>query len=186
MDQSPAAASVAGSRNVPPVYHDVPPHADRVVVSINPRAGSGPDEDRVHRLIGLVAQRGLHVQAFADLDEASALANQWHGQGMLRALVAAGGDGTASELLNRTQEGVHLALLPLGTENLLARHLHIGGSPEALCEIICRGRAVELDAGRATTPRVVPGRLFLAMASCGFDADVVHRFHQQRRGHIRA
>jgi diacylglycerol kinase family enzyme len=48
-----------------------------------------------------------------------------------------------------------------------------------LAKLIQAGVTVRLDAGRAN------GKLFLVMASCGFDADVVKRLHAGRRGHIR-
>ncbi|HLA84061.1 MAG TPA: diacylglycerol kinase family protein, partial [Thermoguttaceae bacterium] len=95
-----------------------------------------------------------------------------------RALVGVGGDGTIAELANRTQAGVPLTILPNGNENLLARHLGLRRSADALCETIAAGRMVRLDAGRAA------GRLFLLMIGCGFDAEVVRRFQQRRTGHI--
>ena len=103
-----------------------------------------------------------------------ARAHHWHCHGVLRALVAAGGDGTAAELANRTTPGVPLALFPIGTENLLARYLKIDQSAETLGRIICGGMVRRLDAGSAQ------GRLFLLMAGCGFDAQVVQRLHQHR------
>jgi diacylglycerol kinase family enzyme len=71
-----------------------------------------------------------------------------------------------------------LALLPLGTENLLARCLGIPLKPLDVAKLIAVGQSIQLDAGRAN------GRLFLLMAGCGFDADVVGRLHGARDGHI--
>ena len=105
-------------------------------------------------------------------------ANDWHAQGRLRALVGVGGDGTAAELVNRTAAGVPITMLPSGTENLLARHFQLGASPESCAATIAAGRRLRLDAGLAS------GRLFLLMAGCGMDADVVRRLHAQRTGHI--
>jgi diacylglycerol kinase family enzyme len=52
-------------------------------------------------------------------------------------------------------------------------------SPEEVAEVIAAGSTVLHDAGRAC------GRLFFLMVSCGFDAEVVRRLHEDRTGHIR-
>jgi diacylglycerol kinase family enzyme len=74
---------------------------------------------------------------------------------------------------------VPITLLARGTENLLAKYFQMGLTPESVAEIIASGQTRTVDAG------VANGRLFVLMASCGFDADVVSRLHAQRRGHIR-
>jgi len=153
--------------------------ADRVVVAVNPTAGAGPSGERVRRLCELLDQHGLKPEVLTDLAEVGARANQCHADGSLRALVGVGGDGTAAELVNRTDPGVPIAMLPAGTENLLSRYLGTGSSPEELCGTILSGRLLRLDAGRAGQ------RVFLLNFSCGFDADVVHRLHTRRSGHIR-
>jgi diacylglycerol kinase family enzyme len=89
-----------------------------------------------------------------------------------------GGDGTAGELLNRTDAGVPLSFLPAGNLNLLATYFRLSKDPEILCHTIAEGLLARIDAGEAN------GRLFLLMASCGFDAEVVQRLHECRTGHI--
>jgi len=158
----------------------LPPDADRVLISVNPIAGARSAQSRVDRLAELLSQQGFKAEVLNDLDEVARRADQWHVEGHLRALVAVGGDGTAAELVNRTQLGVPLTLLPSGNENLLARYLGLGREPESVCRAICDGRLMRLDAGEAN------GRVFLLMIGCGFDADVVRRLHQRRRGHIRS
>lgn len=154
-----------------------PGAADRVAISVNPKAGRRSAAEKVERLVGLLSDQGLRVEVRTSLDAAAELANRWHSEGTLRALVGVGGDGTAAELLNRTVEGVPLTLLACGTANLLAKHLGLCDRPERLCETIRRGVRMRLDAGR------VGGRTFLAMFSCGFDAEVVQRLHAWRAAH---
>jgi diacylglycerol kinase family enzyme len=135
-------------------------------------------------LVDSLRGAGFQVEAKTDLAEVAAQANELHRQGRLRALVGAGGDGTAAELTNRTEPGVPISLLAAGTANLLAKHFRLSGRPEKLCQTIVTGQLRELDAGRAN------GRLFLVMIGCGFDAEVVRQVHEQREtcsrrgGHI--
>ncbi len=157
----------------------LPPEANAVVISVNPIAGARSAWPRVERLVGLLSDQGFRVEIRTDLSEVADLANRWHGEGRLRALVGVGGDGTAAELVNRTEAGVPLTMLPSGNENLLARHLGLGASPESICRTITDGKLIRLDVGKAND------RIFLLMISCGFDADVVRRVHGRRKGHIR-
>lgn len=130
-------------------------------------------------MAALLRDRGFQVEIVRDLADLATRANSLHADGRLRAVVGVGGDGTAAELVNRTSPGVPVTMLPGGTENLLARYLHMGPAPGEVCETICSGRLLHLDAGMAA------GRVFLLMVSCGFDADVVERLHRARAGHIR-
>lgn len=88
-------------------------------------------------------------------------------------VVAAGGDGTINEVANgllaNTAGGrsLPLALLPLGTANVLARELGMPSGTEAIATSIRDGRARTVAVGRAN------GRHFLLMAGAGFDAHVV-------------
>jgi len=154
--------------------------ADRVVISVNPKAGARSIAESVDGLVGLLHARGVVAEIDTSLDAASEAATRWHDQGRLRALVGVGGDGTAAELVNRTPPGMPFAMLPSGNENLLARYLGWSKSPEAACRMLLDGHIRQLDAGRAN------GRLFLLMAGCGFDAHVVRCVHGRRTGHIRS
>ena len=133
----------------------------------------------MERLSECLQNAGFQVEAMTDLAEVSTRANLLHRQGQLRALVGAGGDGTAAELTNRTEPGVPITLLAAGTANLLAKHFHLSGKPEKLCQTIGTGRLLQLDAGRAN------GRLFLVMIGCGFDAEVVRQVHEHRQSSSR-
>jgi diacylglycerol kinase (ATP) len=120
----------------------------------------------------------MRAVVVTDIAELSRLAEFKMGDGTLRAVVAAGGDGTVGLAVNRTPVGTPISILPLGTENLLASYLDAPADPERLANTLAHGRLVQLDAGEAN------GRVFLLMAGCGFDAEVVRRMHAQRIGHI--
>ncbi len=201
------------SGTMPPNVVRLPPEARQVVISVNPKAGRRAAQPSAERLASFLAGRGLHAEIFTDLAEVAGRAAESQAHGALRAVVAAGGDGTIAEIVNRVPAGVPVTVLPLGTENLLAKYLGIGREPESVGAAIAGGTIVRMDAGVATSPRGVwldraaggsrrhtpcavpadgtrsvpttlPGRIFLLMASCGLDADVVYRLEQARRGHI--
>jgi diacylglycerol kinase (ATP) len=83
-------------------------------------------------------------------------------------IVAAGGDGTVNAVLNGLGENPRaLALVPLGTANVLAREIGLPHRGDALAALIAEAPAQPVWPGR------VGGRLFLSMAGIGFDAEVV-------------
>jgi diacylglycerol kinase family enzyme len=118
------------------------------------------------------------VSILHNVEEVAAQSWQLAAARQLRAVVAAGGDGTIRLMAERTARETPLSILPLGTENLLARYLGIGPDPAQLARVIAAGYTATFDAGSAD------GRLFTLMAGCGFDADVVRRLHSSRQGHI--
>ncbi|MBN1395050.1 MAG: diacylglycerol kinase family lipid kinase [Pirellulales bacterium] len=149
-----------------------------MAILFNPKAGPRDSRQRVERLAELLEKGRFTTAMYTDLDEAARQANRWHADGILRAFVGVGGDGTAAELINRTNEGVPLSFLPAGNSNLLAVYFKLSKDPETFCRTIADGVVAKVDAGEAN------GRLFALMVGCGFDADVVRRVHEHRGGHI--
>jgi diacylglycerol kinase (ATP) len=152
--------------------------ADEVLISVNPRAGGQNRQAVADELSRELKAVGLDGTIVADLVELRELAAARHATGKLRAVVAAGGDGTVSLIANSVPQGVSIAVLPLGTENLLAKYLELSADPAQLARLIAAGCTVPLDAGAAGD------RLFILMAGCGFDAEVVRRLHRRRTGNI--
>ena len=149
-----------------------------VVIAMNPGSGATDRRSVVEKLMAILSEQNFEVLLLTEIETVIEVVNQHFG-GRLRCVVAAGGDGTISLLANQLPENTPLAILPLGTENLLAKYLSVSSDPVALADMIVAGNCRQLDVGRAN------GKLFLVMASCGFDADVVHRLHRERKGHIR-
>jgi YegS/Rv2252/BmrU family lipid kinase len=83
-------------------------------------------------------------------------------------LVVAGGDGTMHEAINglRGRE-LPVALIPLGTANVLAREIGLRRDPRHVAHTIVHGRPQSVHLGE------VNGRLFVQMMGVGFDARVV-------------
>lgn len=152
---------------------------DRILIAFNKVAGSGQKEAIVEAAAAELQKHGFQTEIQPDFEKLVASANAWHELGQLRGVVAAGGDGTVGRLSNRLAPSIPLAILPLGTENLLARFLGHNSKPGTLAKLFESGQEISLDAGE------VAGRRFSLMASCGFDAEVVRRLHQKRQGNIR-
>jgi len=147
-----------------------------VPILANPRAGSGKSRRVVDELVIALRARGLIPAVCWRREELDVLlAGQARDD--IRCVVAAGGDGTLLEVINRAA-GIPATILPLGNENLVARHCGIVRSGRAVAELIFHGKLRRFDLARAN------GRLFCLMASVGLDADVVHRVHRRRRGHV--
>lgn len=149
-----------------------------VLVSVNPRAGYRDRSAAVEELRAALAGHGFMTEQYTDIAALKARAAELHVAEQLRAVVAAGGDGTIALLANNTPQGAPLAVLPLGTENLLAKHLGLVADPIAVAQVIADGFTHSFDMGDAG------GRLFSLMAGCGFDAEVVRRLHIERKGNI--
>jgi diacylglycerol kinase (ATP) len=151
----------------------------RVLILVNPHAGGRSRPSLIDGVVSRLRQNGLQVDCFTAVDAlAAAVLEAQRGQ-ELRAVVCAGGDGTLALVANRTAPGTPLAILPLGTENLFARFLGLKPIAATVCRTIVDAYHGRFDVGQAN------GRLFLLMASCGFDAEVVRKMHASRRGHIR-
>jgi diacylglycerol kinase family enzyme len=145
---------------------------------MNPRAGSRSRHDRVREIEQALASSGYGVRVSTDLDELAGLAKEEHRAGTLRAVVAVGGDGTASVVRNHVPLAVPLLPVPMGTENLLGRFIGQATEVADVCRTLEEGVVIGLDLGRAGSKH------FLLMVSAGFDAEVVRVLHENRRGNI--
>jgi len=149
-----------------------------VVIQRNPRSGSGAGRKELLILIRALRSAGYKVRMFRSrqaLDSYLAVPeNSCH----LRCIVTAGGDGTVADVANR-HPGRPIAVLPLGTENLLAHYLNLPRCGRTLAEVIVAGKIRNFDSATAN------GRRFLLMLSAGVDGNIVHAIHAVRRGTIR-
>jgi len=98
-----------------------------VVISMNPNSGATDRRAVVEKLMACLTEQNFEVLLLTDINEVVEVVGQLFG-GRLRCVVAAGGDGTISLLANQLPENTPLAILPLGTENLLAKYLGVSGA----------------------------------------------------------
>ena len=90
-------------------------------------------------------------------------------------IAVAGGDGTINEVVNglarRSDGAPALALVPLGTANVLAHELGLRATAKVVAQTMIAGRELLVRPGEATGSGLP--RHFSLMAGAGFDAKVV-------------
>ena len=113
-----------------------------VIIAVNPNAGATATERAAQHLLELLNKLELRARIESDIESIIHLVeNEKLG---LRAVVAAGGDGTIALLANRLPKNTPFALLPQGTENLLAKHLQVPSEPEFVAEMVSDGLCMVL------------------------------------------
>ncbi len=146
----------------------------------NPFSGSGPNGRRVQRLLAALRARGMRPEPVWDPAERRAWLADPELADHCRCVIAAGGDGSLSDMVNDLSAGgridrVPIAAWPLGNENLFARHYGFRAKAEELATAIDAGHTRSVDLG------VANGRRFVLMTGLGFDAAVVHRVARWRQ-----
>ncbi|HEY7118554.1 MAG TPA: diacylglycerol kinase family protein [Tepidisphaeraceae bacterium] len=158
----------------------------KVVIFANPIAGRGKGRLLAGHLKQRFEKKGWDVQQIFDRPE-SVSQDTLTGAA---AVVSIGGDGTLRSVVERVTdggatEGPGILVVPMGTANLMGRHLGIGLSEQGLedraVEAIRAKRIVRLDAARL---RGTEERLFLLMVGVGIDGAIVHALDRVRQGPI--
>ena len=157
--------------------------ANVVPIKCNPISGSGSGREEIQRLTQKLEEHGFTGRLFSEREELSEFASDPSNRQAIRAIVAAGGDGTVGDLINRHPE-FPISILPLGTENLLAKHFGLMRDGALVADVIAEGFTVQRDLGVLKVADSQSDRRFAVMASFGIDADVVHRTDAQRTGRI--
>ncbi len=149
-----------------------------VVIQRNPKSGTGARRHQLVEMVRELKRLGFRPRSFHNRERLDAWMADARADRQVECIVAAGGDGTMGDVINR-HPGMRIALLPMGTENLLARFLNVPKSGKDVARMIAQGHVRVLDLAR-----LGKNRRFALMASIGFDADVIQRLHKSRRGNI--
>lgn len=150
----------------------------RIMIIGNPTAGAGRAGRSILRLEQALRGRGCVPQT---------VLTDWRGhateiardiEDTVDCLVVAGGDGTIHETINGLADPIRtpIAILRVGTANILAKDLNLPVDVDAVADSIVRCRVRWLDIGRLGADR-----RFLMVVSCGFDASVIRSIHENRR-----
>lgn len=152
----------------------------RLPLIYNPQAG-GMGERRALKAARTFEKLGADVEVFATTASGSAeeLARSVAASGAER-LAVAGGDGTINEVVNGIAgSDTELAIIPIGTANVLAIELGIPLSVSKACELALSGKPTRVDLGLAGK------RYFVLMAGFGFDALVIKNINPVLKRAIR-
>jgi YegS/Rv2252/BmrU family lipid kinase len=175
--------------NLMPFRVRFPAIADEILIFANPIAGRGQGQRIARRLAAHLASEGFVAHTL--LKPPETLGRDEVVRPKARAAIAIGGDGTLRAVTDRLARECDEAdcpvppvlIVPLGTANLMGRHLGIRWNSRTLERDVTRvlraGKVMQLDAARAN------GSLFLLMVGVGFDAHVVHELARVRTGPIR-
>jgi diacylglycerol kinase family enzyme len=158
--------------------------SDSVLIFANPIAGHGQGRAVAERLAQRLARDRLSpTLIFKRPDDVK----DRELDGSARAAVAIGGDGTVRGVATRLFKSFGgsmppLMVVPMGTANLLGRHLGTNWRerelPGRVSAALQARTTIQLDAASAN------GELFLLMAGIGLDARVVHELDRIRAGPI--
>jgi diacylglycerol kinase (ATP) len=139
----------------------------------NQHSGIGRGRQRVAKLALALERAGLCARVAWTTEDRTSLVRRAEDDPACRCLVAVGGDGTVSALLNERPR-VPVTVFPAGTENLVAQQFGLRRDADALARIITQEQPRRVDVG------AIGGRRFLLMVGFGFDGDVVSRHHRGR------
>ncbi len=158
---------------------DEPTARRRILVVANPAAGSG-NGIRLSAIVKRIESHGAAVTLYetkAAGDAERFVRDTDHAA--FDAIAAAGGDGTINEVLNGLPANAPpLAILPLGTVNVLAKEIALSPSIDAIAETVVFGPVRAINIGE------VNGRRFAVMASVGLDAEVVAKVNLNLKRYI--
>ena len=146
---------------------------------VNPRSGSGVRRGSLTKLRGLLRETEFTVVEHTTTGPDDATHYAASIADSAAAVIVWGGDGTINEVANALAgTEVPIVIAPAGTENLLAKELHVSRNVERLVGSLTSGRTIHCDVGQ------IDGRMFLLIVGVGFDGEVIRRLTAARKGHI--
>ncbi len=151
----------------------------RLAAIVNPVSGRGGTASVVRATGSVLRRFGAKLRLFTTTRPGHAAEIARGISCDVDAILAVGGDGTVSEIVNGLEGSrIPILILGTGTENVLAKYLRMPRDPNGVADTLLNGQP------RACDVNLVNGRKFLAVAGVGFDAECVLRVSLERRGHI--
>ena len=142
--------------------------AKHILVIINPAAGQR-QQKRLTAVLSILRDQGCQacIWTTSARGDAKDMARKIDPD-QFDVVTIAGGDGTINEVLNGIDVNVPpVAIIPIGTANVLAAEIGLETEPRVIADTITSGCPQPINLGIAN------GQRFAVMASMGFDAEVV-------------
>ncbi len=144
-----------------------------VTIIANPVAGGGRGKPTAEALDRALTAKGCNVDLRLTTRAGDAAA--WAAEIDTDRIVSVGGDGTANEVVNGLRDSeVPLAILPMGSANVVARELRLPRDPEAVADLVTTAKPRPMDLG------LHDGQKFLLGAGAGLDAAITHEVQGAR------
>lgn len=150
----------------------------RALVVANPIAGRGRARARAEALAEGLAARGVQASLHFTQGRGDGARAIQAARDEIDLAVSVGGDGTLAEVLSALPTPVPVAVLPMGTANVLAQDLGLPRSVEGVLAAIDGGRLQALDTAS------VDERLSFLVTGIGIDGEIVRDVEARRRGPI--
>ncbi|HUW04941.1 MAG TPA: diacylglycerol kinase family protein [Williamwhitmania sp.] len=144
---------------------------EKILFVVNPVSGTGKREKALKLIKEKLSPNydaKIVITKFAG--EATEIAIRYHQKGFNK-VIAVGGDGTVNEVAKGVS-GTNMAMgiIPTGSGNGLARHLHIPMNISKAIEVINRGNVTDIDHG------TINDTMFFCTSGVGFDALIGNKF----------
>ena len=141
----------------------------KIAVIINPQAGSNNKKFLQQLIQRLSDSNQVTLFETKKAGDATVIAKK---QSKNFDIVAvAGGDGTVQEVINGISAKTILAIIPMGTANIIALEAGITKNINHLCKIILKGKIKKIHVP------MINNRRFVLMTGVGFDAFIVNNIN---------
>ena len=141
----------------------------KICIIFNPKAGSS----KLAKLNKIIAE--LNKNNIVTLFETTAAGDATNiartESAHFDIVVAAGGDGTINEVVNGIDPNTPLAIIPMGTANIVAIEAGISNNSKAICAAIKQGKT------KRAYVSTINNKKFILMAGIGYDAKVVNNIN---------
>ncbi len=152
------------------------------IILISNPAAKGASEKKVQKAYRLLKSKRYDVEILSTKyrGDAESLAKEAVSK-KPHLIIAAGGDGTFNEVVNgMVNSNIPLAILPMGTTNVLAKELSIPENIEGALDIALKGTPHLVSLGKITIDysSYCICRYFVLMAGIGYDGESVYRINE--------